>query len=314
MIRYNPKSWFSLLFDVYSRYVMRSLLPLIGFVATSTTLSCVLVLEVFKLDFEPTIGLHSILGIVLGLFLVLRTNTAYDRWWEGRKQWGQLVNDCRSLAMKINAFIPKEHTDHRAFYKTMIPNIVVAMREHLRDSTFTEEMDFTEEDYRTIVTRSSHRPNIIGKLMYEKASFLRDEEIITADQLFLIDKELRGFANILGACERIKSTPIPFSYSMFIKKFLLVYAITLPVGFITAIGYWTIPLVLLAFYFLISIELISEEIEDPFGKDLNDLPLNELTIKIKANVLEIIDDNPAFFQSEDMAKRNENPLAERPDR
>ena len=75
---------------------------------------------------------------------------------------------------------------------------------------------------------------------------------------------------------------------MFIKKFLLVYAITLPIGFITAVGYWTIPLVLLAFYFLISIELISEEIEDPFGTDLNDLPLNELTVKIRRNVNEIM--------------------------
>ena len=271
---------------------MRSLLPLIGFVATSTTLSCVLVLDVFKLDFEPTIGLHSILGIVLGLFLVLRTNTAYDRWWEGRKQWGQLVNDCRSLAMKINAFIPKDQVVYRDFYRKMIPNMVVAMKEHLRDSTLIGEMEFTDENNMAEVARSSHRPNIIGKMMYERAAELRDQEIITADQLFLIDKELRGFANILGACERIKSTPIPFSYSMFIKKFLLVYAVTLPIGFITAIGYWTIPLVLLAFYFLISIELISEEIEDPFGKDLNDLPLTELTVKIKSNVLEIMNETP----------------------
>ena len=271
---------------------MRSLLPLIGFVATSTTRSCVLVLDVFKLDFEPTIGLHSILGIVLGLFLVLRTNTAYDRWWEGRKQWGQLVNDCRSLAMKINAFIPKDQVVYRDFYRKMIPNMVVAMKEHLRDSTLIGEMEFTDENNMAEVARSSHRPNIIGKMMYERAAELRDQEIITADQLFLIDKELRGFANILGACERIKSTPIPFSYSMFIKKFLLVYAVTLPIGFITAIGYWTIPLVLLAFYFLISIELISEEIEDPFGKDLNDLPLTELTVKIKSNVLEIMNETP----------------------
>ncbi|MGB3467279.1 MAG: bestrophin family ion channel [Cyclobacteriaceae bacterium] len=291
MIRYNPKSWFSLLFDVYSRYVMRSLLPLIGFVAVSTTLSCFIVLDVLELDFEPTIGLHSILGIVLGLFLVLRTNTAYDRWWEGRKQWGQLVNDCRSLAMKINAFIPEGRADDRDFYQKMIPNMVVAMKEHLRDSTRIGEMDFANEQQMSIIARSKHRPNIIGKLMYERITRLRKEDVISADQLFLVDKELRGFANILGACERIKSTPIPFSYSMFIKKFLLVYAITLPIGFITSIGYWTIPLVLLAFYFLISIELISEEIEDPFGKDLNDLPLNELTIKIKENVNEIMEAN-----------------------
>ncbi|MEL7144781.1 MAG: bestrophin family ion channel [Bacteroidota bacterium] len=288
MIQYNPKSWFSLLFDVYSRYVIKSLLPLILFVGTCTTISCVLVLEVFKLDFAPTIGLHSILGIVLGLFLVLRTNTAYDRWWEGRKQWGQLVNDTRNLSMKINAFVPREEQEHREFFRKMIGNVVVAMKEHLRDSILIGEMDLSDQEIKNIVVKSKHRPNIISKLMYERISVMRKEEIITADQLFLIDKELKSFSNIIGACERIKSTPIPFSYSMFIKKFLLIYAITLPIGFITAIGYWTIPLVLLAFYFLISIELISEEIEDPFGNDLNDLPLNELTVKIRRNINEIM--------------------------
>ena len=288
MIQYNPKSWFSLLFDVYSRYVIKSLLPLILFVGTSTTLSCVLVLEVFQLDFAPMIGLHSILGIVLGLFLVLRTNTAYDRWWEGRKQWGQLVNDTRNLAMKINAFVPRSEEDHREFFRKMIGNVVVAMKEHLRDSILVGEMDLSDEEIRNIVVKSKHRPNIISKLMYERVNTLRSDEIISAEQLFLIDKELKSFSNIIGACERIKSTPIPFSYSMFIKKFLLVYAVTLPIGFITAIGYWTIPLVLLAFYFLISIELISEEIEDPFGNDLNDLPLNELTVKIRRNINEIM--------------------------
>ncbi len=288
MIQYNPKSWFSLLFDVYSRYVIKSLLPLILFVAIFTSLMCFLILDVFRINFEGTLALHSVLGTVLGLFLVLRTNTAYDRWWEGRKLWGRLVNDTRNLALKINAFVPKEEKDHRDFFRKMIPNIVVAMKEHLRDSILVGEMDLADERYKDIIVQSKHRPNIINKLLYERAAELRRKDIITHDQLFLLDKELKGFTDIVGACERIKSTPIPFSYSMFIKKFLLIYAITLPIGLVPVIGYWTIPLTLLAFYFLVSIELISEEIEDPFGNDLNDLPLNELTVKIKRNINEIM--------------------------
>jgi len=288
MIQYNPKSWFSLLFDVYSRYVIKSLLPLIGFVTTFTTLVCFLILDVFELNFEGTLALHSVLGTVLGLFLVLRTNTAYDRWWEGRKLWGRLVNDTRNLALKINAFLPKEEKGHRDFYRKMVPNIVVAMKEHLRDSILVGEMDLSDEQYKDIIVKSKHRPNIINKILYERSAELRRKGIISPEELFLIDKELKGFTDIVGACERIKSTPIPFSYSMFIKKFLLIYAITLPIGFVTVIGYWTIPLTLLAFYFLVSIELISEEIEDPFGNDLNDLPLNELTVKIRRNINEIM--------------------------
>ncbi len=288
MIQYNPKSWFSLIFDVYSRHVMKSLLPLILFIGSSTALFCFLVLDAFELDFSGSPAVHSILGVVLGLFLVLRTNTAYDRWWEGRKQWGQLVNDTRNLSMKLNAFLPESHVEDRDFFRKMIGNVVVAIKEHLRDSILVGEMDFVKDEYKEQIIKSKHRPNVINKLMYQRLAKLRKEEVITADQFFLIDKEIKSFTDIVGACERIKSTPIPYSYSMFIKKFLFLYAITLPIGFVSAIEYWTIPLVLFAFYFLVSIELISEEIEDPFGTDVNDLPLNELSVKIRRNINEIL--------------------------
>ena len=114
------------------------------------------------------------------------------------------------------------------------------------------------------------------------------EGLINDQQLFILDKEIKGFTDIIGACERIKSTPIPYSYSMFIKKFLFIYSLTLPVSFMWELHYWTVPVVMLAFYFLVSVELIAEEIEDPFGNDINDLPLNDLALKIKRNVSEIL--------------------------
>jgi putative membrane protein len=94
--------------------------------------------------------------------------------------------------------------------------------------------------------------------------------------------------DVMGACERIKTTPLPYSYSMYIKKFLFIFNITLPFAMIQAFGYWTIGIVFLAFYILVSIELISEEIEDPFGKDINDLPTDNISVKIKKNVREIL--------------------------
>ena len=103
-----------------------------------------------------------------------------------------------------------------------------------------------------------------------------------------MDKELKDFIDLLGACERIKNTPIPYSYMMYVKKFISIYIITLPIGFVTTSGYLTIPIVVLISYVLISIELIAEEIEDPFGRDINDLPLDELATKIRENVKEIL--------------------------
>lgn len=287
MIQYNPKSWFSLIFDVYSRYVIRSLLPLLLFLGVFNAFLCFIVIDVFEWHYSGTLAFHSILGVILGLFLVLRTNTAYDRWWEGRKLWGQLVNDTRQLSIKLNTYLPDDALEDRLFFKKMIPNVTFAMKEHLRNSIKVGEMDMVDEQSKAIIINSKHRPNAINSLIYQRVYNLHKEGIISGEQLLILDKEIKGFTDIIGACERIKTTPIPYSYSMFIKKFLFIYSITLPVSFIWEVKYWSIPIVMLAFYFLLSVELIAEEIEDPFGKDVNDLPLNELCVKIKRNIAEI---------------------------
>lgn len=291
MVQYNPKSWLSLIFDVYSRYVIRALFPLLLFAAVFTTFLCFIFIEVLGVVIEDTKAFHSILGVILGLFLVLRTNTAYDRWWEGRKLWGQLVNDTRQLSIKLSIFIPADRKDDLTFFKKMIPNITFAMKESLRNSILVGEMDLTLSGTKERIINSKHRPNIINKMMMERVHQLFKEGVITGDQLIILDKEIKGFTDIIGACERIKTTPIPYSYSMFIKKFLFIYSITLPLAFIGEFGYYSIILVVMAFYFLMSVELISEEIEDPFGKDINDLPLDELCVKIKKNVIEIFNNN-----------------------
>ena len=291
MIQYNPKSWFSLIFDVYSRYVIRALFPLILFAGVLTSVLCFLFIDVLQVVIVDTKAFHSILGVILGLFLVLRTNTAYDRWWEGRKLWGQLVNDCRQMAIKICAFLPEDAKEDRLFFKKMIPNVTFAMKHHLRNSILVGEMDFFDDASKQRIINSNHRPNIINKIIMERVMALHEKGVISAEKLFIIDKEIKGFTDIIGACERIKSTPIPYSYSMFIKKFLFIYCITLPMTFIGEFGYWSIILVVVAFYFLMSVELISEEIEDPFGRDINDLPLDELCVKIKKNIIEIFNNN-----------------------
>ncbi len=288
MIQYNPKSWFSLIFDRYSRYVLRLMTPLLSFIGGFTLVVCFLVLDVFKIEFEGTIAFHSILGVILGLFLVLRTNTAYDRWWEGRKLWGALVNDSRQLAIKIDTFLPKDATEDREYFRRMIPNVSFAIKEHLRDSIMIGEMDLINDEIKQKIIDSKHRPNMLNRLLYQRVVKCQKEGKLSSEHLFILDKEIKGFTDIVGACERIKTTPIPYSYSMYIKKFLFVYAITMPVTFLWQLRYWSVPVIMLAFYFLISIELIAEEIEDPFGRDINDLPLDEISVKIKSNVSEIL--------------------------
>ena len=289
MIKYSPKNWVGLLFDVYSRHVARILLPLLFFFILSSGGISYLVIEHYPQWALPGLsGFHSILGVILGLFIVFRTNSAYEKWWEGRKIWGSLVNDSRSFAAKISVFISGERKEDRLFFTHMIPNFVYAMKNHLRGKPIFSETNFTDEKQGQAFKKSIHRPNYIGFLMYSRVQSLYKEKHISGEQLFILDKELKGFYDHVGACERIKNTPIPYSYSVFIKKCIFIYGLTIPFAFIHVVGYWNILIVLIAMYFLISIEVIAEEIEEPFGLDINDLPLERLSLTIKTNVEEII--------------------------
>jgi putative membrane protein len=292
MVDYNPKSWYSLITHSYSRHVMRTLRPALLFMGVYTAVICYLVLEVFhwdELKLQSTTAMHSLLGIVLGLFLVFRTNSAYDRWWEGRRLWGSMVNNTRNFAFKLHAFLPKDDIITRTFFVKMIPNFVVSVKDSLRKNVNLNHFESAGENIEEILKDVRHVPNKLSSLMYNKVAELYSRKIITGDQLFLLDRELKEFSDILGGCERIKNTPIPYSYSMYIKKFIFIYIITLPFGFVTLTQYVTVLIVVLISFVIFSVELIAEEIEDPFGKDINDLPTDELSIKIRDNVEEIFE-------------------------
>ena len=291
MITYNPKTWFSLIFHSYGRYVIKTLRPVLVFIILYTSIICFTILDVLKLtekEFHDTIVMHQLLGIVLGLFLVFRTNTAYDRWWEGRKLWGSMVNNTRNLAVKINTYLLSDDHEERTWFAQMIPNIPAALKEHLRHGVKTSDLDIVDNEMYRKVETSKHVPNAISSMIYNRCNDLYRKGQLTGDHLIILDRELKEFSDIVGACERIKNTPIPYSYSMYIKKFIFIYLLTLPFGLVTGEEYLTVPIVLLITYVLLGVELIAEEIEDPFGKDTNDLPTDELTRKIKDNVREIL--------------------------
>jgi putative membrane protein len=124
--------------------------------------------------------------------------------------------------------------------------------------------------------------------LFQKVNDLYDQKKITGDQLIILNGEVQSFTEICGACERIKNTPIPYSYSAFIKKFIFFYIMTLPFGYVFSLGYYAIPVVIFIFYVLASLELIAEEIEDPFGMDANDLPIEKITANIKKHIEEIL--------------------------
>lgn len=288
MINYNPKEWFTFIFRLHKGDTVRQLFPMLVSLSVYVAIIAFIELEFLQLAESNRLKnitvMHSMLGFVISLLLVFRTNTAYERWWEGRKLWGALTNNSRNLAMKINALIPNELVEERAFFKAMIIEYAFALKRHLRGHQKDSDI-FTSS---LIISQSLHKPNYIANQLFVTINKLYKQGIISGEQLLFFNEELKAFTDICGACERIKNTPIPFSYSVFIKKFIFFYIMTLPFGYVFSLGYIAVPVVVFIFYVLSSLELIAEEIENPFGTDSNDLPLTTMAKNIQKHIDELL--------------------------
>lgn len=292
MITYNPKDWFTFVFRFHKADTLRKLMPLIIGICVYCALIAFLELHIFRLgegshlkNFDK---MNTLLSFVISMLLVFRTNTAYDRWWEGRKLWGSLVNNSRNLAIKLNAILRPEDENNRKFFRRVIPMYATVLARHLSSEQTRLALDEKEHPEWGDIDASKHLPNQVAALLLHRVNRLYEDGHIKGDQLIILNTELLSFTDICGACERIKNTPIPFSYSVFLKKFIFFYVMTLPLSFVFSLGYLTIPVVAFIFYVLASLELIAEEIEDPFGGDANDLPTRKMAENIKKHVGEVL--------------------------
>jgi putative membrane protein len=286
MVQYNPKDWITFIFRFHKSDTFRKLIPMMIFIGLYSGGIGYLEIEYWKLSQDNHLKnitiMHGMLGFVISLLLAYRTNTAYDRWWEGRKLWGSLVNNSRNLAIKLSAILKDEND--RSYFRKMIPSYASILSKHLSNDE-TSKMLFEGLDLE--IDHQKHRPNQIARMIFHKINDLNSNGKISGEQLIILNSELQSFTEVCGACERIKNTPIPYSYSAFIKKFIFFYVMTLPFGYVFSLGYYTIPVVIFIFYVLASLELIAEEIEDPFDGDSNDLPTLKIANTIKKHVEEI---------------------------
>jgi putative membrane protein len=287
MINYNPKSWIKLIFAFHKADTFRILWKEILYIGLFTLGVAWVELHYFPnaVVLEKLIAVYSLIGFVISLLLVFRTNTAYDRWWEGRKKWGDVVNDSRNLSIKLSGVVAT--ADDRDFFSRMIPNFAFSMKEQLRTGVALDELELKEVE-RAFLESRAHIPMSIIQLMYGRVRSLRHEKTIEEADLIAIDRCLNSLMDCMGACERIRNTPIPFSYSLFLKKFIFIYVTTLPLAFVNIFGYAAALIATFVFYVLVSMEVLAEEIEDPFGIDDNDLPTDQIAEKIKQHCREIM--------------------------
>lgn len=287
MIQYNTKDWVTFIFRFHKSDTFRQLFPLMIMIGIYSGVICFLEVEYWKLSENSHVKnisiMHGSLGFVISLLLAYRTNTAYDRWWEGRKLWGSLVNNSRNLAIKLSAMLKKE--EDKKYLRFLITSYASILSKYLSNE---EVGQLLFEDVDLEINHKNHQPNQVAQMMYQKVNDLYESGKITGDQLIVLNAELQSFTDVCGACERIKNTPIPYSYSVFIKKFIFFYVMSLPFGYAFSLGYYCVPVIIFIFYVFASLELIAEEIEDPFGNDSNDLPTAKIASNIKKHVEELL--------------------------
>lgn len=288
MIVYKSTDWWEALRHLRSSGVIRLLLKRVLFVGLYAT--AITGVEVYYAHINIAVDkeFFSFLGIMLSLLLVFRTNTAYDRFYEGRRLWGQLVNNCRNLAVLLHARLPATDHANRAFLAHVLSNFPIALDGHLRQGVKFHKLADAGPGYVEQLRHADHVPSRIAAQLQEYYERLLRDEIILPTHLLTIQRHHEALLDVAGACERIQKTPIPFSYSYFIKGFITVFILTMPFNLLDTYQYLTIPVTMFGAYALLGVEMIGDEIEDPFGKDSNDLPLTQISNSIRANVHEIL--------------------------
>lgn len=200
------------------------------------------------------------------------------------------MNNTRNLAIYVDSMFPAEDHEIRRFMAKNISNFRLALVEHLREGVNLDQLIYLNDEQRAYFESKNHIPNFIALRIFQRLAEAHRDGTINEGDYINIKAQHQSLLDILGACERIKKTPIPFSYAVYLKIFITAYGLLLPMALVTTFHYSTIPLAMFIFFALLGVELLGEEIEDPFGMDCNDLPTGDIAHTIKRNVFEILED------------------------
>lgn len=231
-------------------------------------------------------------NLILSLLLIFRTNTAHERYWEGRKFWGSLVNTVRNLARGIWIVIEERKASDRAEKKAALRLVVafaVAMKLHLRREPVNKElMTLISSSQYSQLKETNHPPLEIAFWIGDYLQYQYKCNLINVDQLTNSQKLVDDLVDILGGCERILKTPMPLIYSIYLKQLLVIYCLVLPIELVSGLDWWTIPVTAFISFILFGLEEIGSELENPFGNDPNDLPLDVICKTMHRNVEDLI--------------------------
>jgi putative membrane protein len=295
MVDYDPHEWRSHLLDIRGSMIRE----IFGRVTTCMLWAVAVVCahEFLLHHHQMSLAIpeqgHGLTGVALGLLLVFRTNASYDRFWEGRKQWGSIVNECRNLARQASIYFAQApEVAHRVVFWTAA--FAYASMHRLRGTSGlgppADELPSAEV---AAVGAESHVPLAVARRLTATIAEGRRLGLVSDIIHGAFEQNVQLLIDYIGACERIHNTRIPFAYMVHLRRALIVYCFTLPFALLDRFGWVTIPGVLLIVYVLYGIEEIGVEIEDPFGHDENDLPLEDFCKMIETNLRGVLAKAPS---------------------
>jgi len=233
----------------------------------------------------------TVLGVALSIFLGFRNNAAYERWWEARKLWGQLVFEIRNLARAVQALVPGDSGQIRPMLMESLA-FCHYLRGGLRKVDADPEARRFVGDAANAFAAAVNKPDAVLRSMERRLALLKQAGRIEAMDFRLLDERIAGLAALQAGCERISGTPLPFTYSLLLHRFAYWFCLLLPFGLVSVAG-WASPLfTALVVYSFFGLDALSEELEDPFGTGNNDLPLDFLCRVDEISVFEALGEPP----------------------
>lgn len=258
------------------------------------------ILHFYKVSVSYPILGTIVPSIVLGLLLVFRTNTAYDRFWEGRRLWGSMNNSVRNLSRQMWVNIATETPEDKKkkiVFMRLLVAFAIATKLHLRDESIDqEELQDLIPTAQYFQLKNFNNPPL--ELAFWIGDYLQQQyqrNCINSYQLEAMQKLLDNLVDSLGGCERILRTPMPLAYAIHLKQLLLIYCLLLPFQLVNSLQWLTGLVVGLISFTLLGIEEIGIEIENPFGYDDNDLPLDQICASMRHNLEDLITLNPSVL-------------------
>lgn len=235
-------------------------------------------------------------GLIMGLILVFRLNAGYDRWWEGRKLWGNVVNDCRNLAIIVNQYVLTEQTQE---WKTKLCHYTLffpyLMKDHLRNKKDTLFLEQYLDEQTFVAIAQSKTPIIaLGDLIAKELHDVHTRKLLNSFAFIRAEETRSRLVDSLGGCERILKTPMPFVMAVKSRRFILCFLLMLPLGLIKISNVFISPMISgLVAYALLALDQIGVELQNPFSnKNLSHLPLDTICDTIRQDVLAIFNMHP----------------------